>query len=235
MSLLGTLNPNINPNRTVTGHATQDVELDELPAPGLRRERTGSFSSAETALERHDEVGNEDVIEEHVTRLARHLTQQSVYGEPENSFLDNKDPTLDPHSENFSPRNWMKNLLTISAQDPERYPQRIAGISFKNLSVHGFGSPTDYQKDVANSVLEIGTLVRAMTGTGKQKIQILRNFDGLVRSGEMLVVLGRPGSGCSTFLKTLAGEMNGIHVDQNSHINYQGKYHIRLFYFRPTN
>ena len=32
-----------------------------------------------------------------------------------------------------------------------------------------------------------------MTGTGKQKIQILRDFDGLVKSGEMLVVLGRPG------------------------------------------
>jgi ATP-binding cassette subfamily G (WHITE) protein 2 (PDR) len=56
--------------------------------------------------------------------------------------------------------------------------------------VHGFGSPTDYQKDVANSVLQIGALFRSMTGTGKQKIQILRDFDGLVKSGEMLVVLG---------------------------------------------
>jgi hypothetical protein len=34
--------------------------------------------------------------------------------------------------------------------------------------LHGFGSPTDYQKDVANSVLQIGALFRSMTGTGKQ-------------------------------------------------------------------
>jgi predicted ABC-type transport system involved in lysophospholipase L1 biosynthesis ATPase subunit len=47
-----------------------------------------------------------------------------------------------------------------------------------------------------NSVLQVGALMRKLTGTGKQKIQILRDFDGLVRSGEMLVVLGRPGSGC---------------------------------------
>lgn len=197
MSLLGTLNPNLNPNRDVRGYGTQDVEMDEFPTSGSSRlERTASLSSAETALER--QVGDEDIIEEQVTRLARRLTHQStrhsVYGQTQNPFLDAKaDPTLDPHSSEFKPRNWMKNLLAISSRDPERYPQRVAGISFKDLSVHGFGSPTDYQKDVANSVLEIGSLVRTVTGTGKQKIQILRNFDGLVKSGEMLVVLGRPG------------------------------------------
>lgn len=30
-------------------------------------------------------------------------------------------------------------------------------------------------------------------------------------------------SGCSTLLKTLAGEMNGIYMDDASHLNYQGK------------
>lgn len=33
---------------------------------------------------------------------------------------------------------------------------------------------------------------------------ILHNFTGLVRPGEMLLVLGRPGSGCSTFLRAAA-------------------------------
>ena len=61
-----------------------------------------------------------------------------------------------------------------------------------------------------------------ITGRGKHKIQILRNFEGLVRSGEMLVVLGRPGSGCSTLLKTIAGETHGFYIDSKSEINYQG-------------
>jgi len=78
-------------------------------------------------------------------------------------------------------------------------------------------------------------------GVGKQlrKIQIL---EGLVESGEMLVVLGRPGSyvsplvsyyyyyllilfnysGCSTFLKTIVGETHGVHIDPTSQISYQG-------------
>ncbi|ERF73323.1 hypothetical protein EPUS_03156 [Endocarpon pusillum Z07020] len=38
----------------------------------------------------------------------------------------------------------------------------------------------------------------------------------------MLVVLGRPGSGCSTFLKITSGETHGFNVDPKSEINYQG-------------
>jgi ATP-binding cassette, subfamily G (WHITE), member 2, PDR len=38
----------------------------------------------------------------------------------------------------------------------------------------------------------------------------------------MLVVLGRPGSGCSTLLKTISGETDGFFVDSQSHVNYQG-------------
>jgi ATP-binding cassette, subfamily G (WHITE), member 2, SNQ2 len=35
-------------------------------------------------------------------------------------------------------------------------------------------------------------------------VQILKELDGLVILGEMVLVLGRLGSGCSTFLKTIA-------------------------------
>jgi len=143
-------------------------------------------------------MGKEDDTEREVTRLAQQLTRQSTHystsANLENPFLDVAEgSTLNPNGDNFKARDWMKNLLALTARDPERFPQRAAGISFKNLSVHGYGSPTDYQKDVFNSILQIGHLFRLLTGTGKQKIQILRNFDGLVKSGEMLVVLGRPG------------------------------------------
>ncbi|KAJ7657230.1 hypothetical protein DFH06DRAFT_459345 [Mycena polygramma] len=39
------------------------------------------------------------------------------------------------------------------------------------------------------------------------RIAVLREFDGLVKSGELLVVLSRRGIGCSTFLKTIAGAL----------------------------
>ena len=91
------------------------------------------------------------------------------------------------------------------------------------MNVHGFGASTDYQKDVANVWLSAAGSIRQLSSSNRQRIDILRNFDGIVRTGEMLVVLGPPGSGCSTFLKTIAGEMNGIYVDDGSYFNYQGK------------
>jgi ATP-binding cassette, subfamily G (WHITE), member 2, PDR len=38
---------------------------------------------------------------------------------------------------------------------------------------------------------------------------LLHGFSGSVKQGEMLLVLGRPGSGCSTFLKTIASQTEG--------------------------
>lgn len=39
--------------------------------------------------------------------------------------------------------------------------------------------------------------------------QILTNFNGVLKPGEMCLVLGRPGSGCSTFLKVIANQRVG--------------------------
>lgn len=56
------------------------------------------------------------------------------------------------------------------------------------------------------------------------KIQILQDLDGIVRSGEMLPVLERPGSGCSTFLKTLAGNTHGFTIDDTTSMSYDDEH-----------
>lgn len=81
---------------------------------------------------------------------------------------------------------------------------------------------TRTRRTFANVVFEVVSLFNKLTGRGQTKIQILRDFEGLVRSGEMLVVLGRPGSGCSTLLKTISGKTHGFVIDESSNINYQG-------------
>ncbi|OCK85345.1 hypothetical protein K432DRAFT_413340 [Lepidopterella palustris CBS 459.81] len=132
------------------------------------------------------------------------------------------DPTLDPNSSKFCVKRWARVLFHVVSRDPDKYPQRTAGVSYRNLSVHGFGSTTDYQKDVLNVLFRGPSIIRKWMGRGQRKIQILRDFDGLVKSGEMLVVLGRPGSGVSTLLKTIAGQTYGFYVDTKSEFNYQG-------------
>jgi ATP-binding cassette, subfamily G (WHITE), member 2, PDR len=196
----------------------RDDKLDL--APNGRESLTGEATAAPSTAVSIEDKGA-------ILDLARAVTEQSLKdssGEYVNPFLDSAgNPLLEPHSGKFNARAWCKALLAIQSRDPERYPNRTAGIAYKNLSVHGFGQPTDYQKTFGNYPLETGSLFQRLIGRRQQtKIQILRDFDGLVRSGEMLVVLGRPGSGCSTLLKTIAGETNGFFVDTDSYLNYQG-------------
>lgn len=51
---------------------------------------------------------------------------------------------------------------------------------------------------------------------------ILKDFNGAVRQGEMLIVLGRPGSGCTTFLKSVCGQLLGLKKSDGSVVHYNG-------------
>lgn len=132
------------------------------------------------------------------------------------------DSPLDPNNDNFNVKAWLSNLIGFARSQPTTCLPRSAGISFERLDVYGFGSPTDYQKNVGNILLEFTTLFRWMSGQKKQRIQILKDFDGLVEAGEMCLVLGRPGSGCSTLLKSISGDTHGFFIGPESVLNYEG-------------
>ncbi|KAI1093930.1 ABC-2 type transporter-domain-containing protein [Rostrohypoxylon terebratum] len=171
-----------------------------------------SFSSDASSVEDDDT---------RVATLARTLTRETTHFQGVNPFLD-KRPELDPNSPQFDARKWAKTLLHAFAQEPDKFPRPPVGVSWRNLCVHGFGKDTDYQKDILNVLWRAPLIAREWISSRQQKIQILDRFDGLVKSGEMVLVLGRPGSGVSTLLKTIAGHTHGLYLDQQSHINYQG-------------
>ncbi|KAL8945037.1 MAG: hypothetical protein Q9216_000021 [Gyalolechia sp. 2 TL-2023] len=135
--------------------------------------------------------------EEKITKLARTLSYHGVKnekGEFTNPFFASEHPLLNPKSDSFSLKAWLETLMSIASKDPERYRKGVAGVAYKNLSAHGFGEPTDYQKTFGNYPLKIFSMAKRLIGMGKKtRIQILRDFDGLIKSGEMLVILGRPG------------------------------------------
>ncbi|KAF5373389.1 hypothetical protein D9757_009736 [Collybiopsis confluens] len=167
---------------------------------------------------------------DHVTQLARTVTKMSARSSKvqdsgsvdQNPFIGTTDASLDPLSGKFDYTKWIRSLLAITSRDPERYPTRTAGLSFTNLNVHGYGSAADHQKTVGNVLLDIPSMIAGLFGRKGKRVDILRDFEGLVKHGEMLVVLGPPGSGCTTLLKTLSGETHGFYVGDDVKINYQG-------------
>ncbi|KAK4158843.1 ABC-2 type transporter-domain-containing protein [Cladorrhinum sp. PSN259] len=237
-----------NTGAPLARHTTQEEQNDVVaPAltasPGRSEDVSRTRATSVTEVADSDAPVNEknttetggddddsDVIAEErrnsaILALARKYTSQSQHGgdarvNPFNISSTDENSPLNPNGPNFNGRAWAKALVNTLEGAGQSF--RTSGVAFQNLNVFGFGSPTDYQKDVINIWLEAVGLVRKFTGTGKRRIDILREFDGVVKKGEMLVVLGPPGSGCSTFLKTIAGDYNGIFMDDSSYFNYQG-------------
>lgn len=212
-------------NDQMTGtRATSMTEVDETSArSGKEKDAQHTNDSDSTSEEDEDRI-EENRRNSQVLALARKYTSQSHAAVPEGKTVfqvDDENSPLNPNGPNFNSRAWARAI--VDQVNGEGHQFRTTGVAFQNMNVFGFGSATDYQKDVLNVGLEVVGQIRNLLGMGRQRrIDILRDFDGVVRKGEMLVVLGPPGSGCTTFLKTIAGEHDGIFIDDQSYFNYQG-------------
>ncbi|KAI1390686.1 ABC-2 type transporter-domain-containing protein [Hypoxylon trugodes] len=122
--------------------------------------------------------------------------------------------------------------------------EKRVGVIYKNLNVKGVESTSSFVRTVPDAVL--GTfgpdLYRILSGFfpalrfGRKPPTrtLINDFTGCVRDGEMMLVLGRPGSGCSTFLKAVSnntesfaaveGELSygGISAKKQKHM-YRGE------------
>jgi ATP-binding cassette subfamily G (WHITE) protein 2 (SNQ2) len=88
------------------------------------------------------------------------------------------------------------------------------GVLWDNLTVTGQGGVTNFVKtfpDAFTSFFNVYGTAKTILGVGKKGrvVDILQNFRGVVKPGEMVLVLGRPGSGCTTFLKVIANQRYG--------------------------
>jgi len=124
---------------------------------------------------------------------------------------------------------WLRERHCTEPEKSARHTS--ASIAWSSLNVYGYGSATGYQKTFANyPIAMLGSAVAWIQAKDNEtKTSILEGFEGELKQGEMLIVLGRPGSGCSTFLKTIAGQTQGFEVSNKSLLNYQGIYASPIF------
>lgn len=110
----------------------------------------------------------------------------------------------------------------------EEEKTRHSGVVFRNLTVKGVGLGATLQPTVGDIFLGLPRTIKtfftrgAKAASGKPPVrELLSNFDGCVRPGEMLLVLGRPGSGCSTFLKAFCNQRDGYEAVEGD-VTYGG-------------
>ncbi|KAF5001042.1 hypothetical protein FDECE_11076 [Fusarium decemcellulare] len=105
---------------------------------------------------------------------------------------------------------------------------RHSGVIFRNLTVRGVGLGASLQPTVGDLILGLPrTLGKLFTKGPKAALakppvrDLISNFDGCVRPGELLLVLGRPGAGCSTFLKAFCNQRAGFEAVEGD-VTYGG-------------
>ncbi|KFZ00466.1 hypothetical protein V498_00053 [Pseudogymnoascus sp. VKM F-4517 (FW-2822)] len=88
------------------------------------------------------------------------------------------------------------------------------GVLWDGLTVRGHGGVANFVKtfpDAFTDFFNVWATGKQILGLGSKgrEVDILKGFRGLVKPGEMVLVLGRPGSGCTTFLKVIANQRFG--------------------------
>lgn len=96
----------------------------------------------------------------------------------------------------------MRRLAGLNT-DPSDLPRRL-GLSWNDLTVKGIGSNATFNENV----LSLFNPFHKTAKDGQLKT-IVDGSHGCVKPGEMLLVLGRPGAGCTTLLSVLANNRLG--------------------------
>lgn len=102
-------------------------------------------------------------------------------------------------------------------QQSEEEKTRHSGVVFRDLTVKGAGLGASLQPTVGDIFLGVPRFLKNLLLKGPKAAtarppvrELISHFDGCVRPGEVLLVLGRPGSGCSTFLKAFCNQRAGF-------------------------
>lgn len=105
------------------------------------------------------------------------------------------------------------------------------GVVFRNMTVKGVAGGATFVRTLPEAILGTfgpdlyGILCRFFPGLRLghrgQLRTLINDFTGVVRHGEMMLVLGRPGSGCSTFLKVIANNRD-TYASVEGSVSYSG-------------
>lgn len=100
------------------------------------------------------------------------------------------------------------DITAINERDQASgFQARELGVTFQNLTVEAISADAAIHENVV-SQFNIPKLIKESRQKPPLK-KILDNTHGCVKPGEMLLVLGRPGSGCTTLLNMLANRRSG--------------------------
>ncbi|KAK5696370.1 hypothetical protein LTS12_028576, partial [Elasticomyces elasticus] len=122
-----------------------------------------------------------------------------------------EDPPTPPSPNASRAEDW--SLMPQVKQQHDRdvasgFKRRELGVTWRDLTVQAVSAEAAVNE---NFLSQFNIPQHIKESRGKPPLRkILQNSHGCVRPGEMLLVLGRPGSGCTTLLKMLSNHQRGF-------------------------
>ncbi|KAI8381275.1 ABC-2 type transporter-domain-containing protein [Radiomyces spectabilis] len=124
-------------------------------------------------------------------------------------------------TDEFNLKEFLHDLS--KSRDAAGHTPKHLGVIWKNLTVEGLGADAYTIPTVLSDTLKVLQFWRylGLGGKSRSKKTILRDLSGFVKEGEMLLVLGRPGAGCTSLLKVISN-LRGSFTNVAGTVSYGG-------------
>ncbi|KAJ5667477.1 ABC multidrug transporter atrF [Penicillium longicatenatum] len=216
----------------VISSASSTLSSHESTSGGWGEQKAGEPVSRRGAMEDLEEMRRE------LTRLSLHRTRsatsKSMHRLKSRASRQDEEKALDDETDSEDHGFDLNEFLIgghLERRTTAGEPAKKVGVVFKNLTVMGVQTGASFVRTLPHAV--IGTfgpdlynvicrfVPQLRVGKKPPVRELISDFSGSVREGEMMLVLGRPGAGCTTFLKAIANDRQAF-AGVNGEVSYGG-------------
>lgn len=199
---------------TAAGATTDPAGTSSRDSSEMNSPQDGGYEpiKTESKLPRRPSMTHRNLTEDEIVQVISRRRISAIGSDHRSSFISTHSEEEQADIERLMSRIFGRNRREQSEDEKNRH----VGLVFKNLTVKGIGLGAALQPTLGDPFLSLPRLIKGLVSgngrgvAGKPPIRtIINNFSGCIRPGEMLLVLGRPGAGCSTFLKVVANQRFG--------------------------
>ncbi|OJJ74654.1 hypothetical protein ASPBRDRAFT_119373 [Aspergillus brasiliensis CBS 101740] len=195
----------------------QSIPSERSPMQDQKDDKTSTHTGARALLVPSEEL--------HLTKLAK---ERDIARISQLAHVSPGEPYLNPESRDFDLYRWLRPMMYMLNQGKIK---GNIGMSFRNLHVLGTRPNVHRQLTILGVFSSLLRPRETFSLDRKSPKNIIRNLNGVINNGELLLVLGQPGAGCSTVAKSLCGELQGLKLGSESLVHYSGIRHQQ----RPNN
>ncbi|CAN3362511.1 protein Snq2p [Diutina catenulata] len=127
---------------------------------------------------------------------------------------------LDFDPEQFELEDILKAFVELC--NNQGITNRSLGVTMNNATLYGVDERFAVLPTVGDILQLPVTIFRAIKAGKTPTRKILHSVNAVAKPGEMVLILGRPGAGCTSFLKTVAGTDLSLYKKLEGNIRYDG-------------